>query len=562
MQKLCPVSKDLLPELSCRLLHGTARHVGRAGGIGAGVVGGDVRVRVKALDPGKVHIQHLGCDLGEGGVAPCSHVCRAHDEVEKASVRQLDRRTSLVHSADAGALHRHRNAVGKTLPVAELLHGKVFIPVNSPTDALEAPVQGAAPRRLPEVGGHHHALPHLILLPDRKGVQVQGVRELIHRGLHRKDALGRTVSPVGAGGHVIGVHTVPGEPEGLGTAVERNGLVAGEADCGRPVLAVGAGVGEGVQGNPPYRAILHRAELYVQFHRMPGRGGCLGLHSRKDNHRRLFQLPGDKGGVDRGHRGLLCPKTAADSGLPHPDHRLRDVQGVGDDSPRVEHDLGRRRDHEPPEGVDLGIAAEGLHHRLLAGLGPVCPVDHDIAGREHRIDVAGTALLVGDEIPHPVPADAGDLLPVLLRVDHRRIVQGDVHVQHGGQDLVLHPDEGKCPLTGLLRPSDDQGHRVSDKAHVPVQDEPVHRGGLRRRLPRLGVALPVLVHILISKDRDNAGNFQRPCRIDVRYHRIGMGASEHPDHKTLPGGNVSRIARRAGQEFHGVLLAHRLSHNL
>ena len=106
------------------------------------------------------------------------------------------------------------------------------------------------------------------------------------------------------------------------------------------MLAVCTRVGKCIQIDRTDSSVLHRTEADRYFHLMARCGCCLGLFSRKDHFRRFSGFPGYKRRENFGNHRLLRSEAAADPGLHDPDLRLGDPQGVGNDPPHMEHDLG------------------------------------------------------------------------------------------------------------------------------------------------------------------------------------------------------------------------------
>ena len=70
--------------------------------------------------------------------------------------------------------------------------------------------------------------------------------QLVNGRLYGKNTLGRTIAAVCACRHTVGVDYIIGKAEGLWSSVQRNRFVSGKSYGRRPVLAVSACVGQGV----------------------------------------------------------------------------------------------------------------------------------------------------------------------------------------------------------------------------------------------------------------------------------------------------------------------------
>ena len=122
-------------------------------------------------------------------------------------------------------------------------------------DALEALVDAAAAQGLLAELPEGLALLDEVFQPDLAGVHAELVGELVDGGLDGEAALRGAVAAVRAAGHHVRVHDVVAEAA-RGAVVDRQGLGTHEADGGRAVVAVGAGVGERVEVDGGDGAVL------------------------------------------------------------------------------------------------------------------------------------------------------------------------------------------------------------------------------------------------------------------------------------------------------------------
>ncbi len=160
----------------------------------------------------------------------------------------------------------------------------------------------------------------MLLQPQLKRVHPQLVGQLIDSGFHRKQTLGCAVTAVSTGRHVVGVHHIADKAERFGLAVQRDGLVAGQAHGCRAVLTVSTGVGKGVQVNALDDAVLCGTQPHMHLHLVARRGCRLAFHTAEDDLGGLFGLPSHKSRVHLADRRLLGAKAAADAGLGHAHH--------------------------------------------------------------------------------------------------------------------------------------------------------------------------------------------------------------------------------------------------
>ena len=313
------------PQFGAGLFHGFAGDVGGGGGVGAGIVGGSVGVRAEDRHVIEAAIHHFRHHLGQNGIAAGAHVGSADEQVVGAVLAELDSGGANVHVGNTAALHGHGHAGGPNLAVPHIPDGVLFLPAEHLPAVLHAAIQGAGVGSLAVVSGHDHAFFDHVFVTNDGGVNAQGFRQFVDHGLHGEDALGGAVAPIGACRLQIGVDHVVAKAVGLqGAGVQGDGLVAGQAYGGGAVLAVSAGVGQGVQVENPDFAVLVGTQTNTDFHFVPGRTGNLGFFARINQLGGAARLHGDKGGVDITHCCLLCAKPTANSGLFHPNAALRD----------------------------------------------------------------------------------------------------------------------------------------------------------------------------------------------------------------------------------------------
>ena len=237
-----------------------------------------------------------------------------------------------------------------------------------------AAVQGTAGIELIIIGRHDLTLTDHIPLTKLHRIHSQPVCQLIHGGLHGKDALGCSVSAVSARGHMVRVNHIIGKTMGLQPSVEGNGLVTGKANRRRSVLTEGSRIGKRI-----HPAVLIRSHFYRNFHLVTGRGSDLTLFPGVNHLRRLSRGPGDKSRINLRHKGLLRAKTAADSGLAHPHLGFWNSKSRRDDAAGMEDDLRGADDVQSSVGVHTRVGPEGLHHGLLVRFRMVGMLHHHIA---------------------------------------------------------------------------------------------------------------------------------------------------------------------------------------
>ena len=333
--------------------------------------------------------------------------------------------------------------------------------------------------------------------------------------------------------------------------------MTGQAHGSGAVLAVSAGVGQGVQVDTLHNAILGSAQTDVHLHLVARRRSRLTFHTAEDELGRLFGHPSHKGRVNLADSGLLCTKAAADAGLGDTHHGLRNVQCIGDVAAGMEHDLGRAEHIQPPVSINGAIGAEGLHHGLLTGLGVVHMVDDHIAPGQHSVDITVAAFIMSAEVALIVGTHGGKALPVILRVHKDRIILCSVEIQHGFQYLIIHFNELECLVHALFVLTGYDGHHVSHKADVAIDQQTVVGAGLRVSLAGLRITASILRHILPSEDSLNAGHFFCNGGVDGADDGICMGRAQQLDDQAVLWDDVIHIDRLAGNQLHRVFFAER-----
>ena len=91
--------------------------------------------------------------------------------------------------------------------------------------------------------------------------------------------------------------------------------------------------------------------------------------------------------------------------------------------------------------VDLGIGAEGLHHRLIDRGHAVGVLDNLVAIRQHRVHVAVAAALARAQVALIIRPDRAERPPVILGVHQNRVILGRVEVQNRLEHPIFYFDE-------------------------------------------------------------------------------------------------------------------------
>ena len=432
-----------------------------------------------------------------------------------------------------------------------------MLPVDHLTHLEHAPVQRTAGIYCAVVGGHHIALLYGVLQAQCNGVHVQLVCQLIDGRFHRKQTLCSTIAAICTGRHVVSIYHIADKAEGFGLAVQRDGFVTGQTHGSGAVLAVSTGVGQGVQVDALHDAVLGSTQTDVHLHLVARRGSRLAFHAAEDELGGLFGHPSHKGRVHLADGGLLCTKAAADAGLGDTHHGLGNVQCIGDVAAGMEHDLGRAEHIQPPISINGTIGAEGLHHGLLTGLGVVHMVDDHIAPGQHSVDITVAAFIMCAEVALVVGAHGSKAFPVILRVHKDRIILCGVEIQHGFQHLIIHFNELECLVHALFILTGYDGHHISHKADVAIDEQTVIGTGLRVGLAGLRVTAGILRHILPSEDSLDAGHFFGNSGVDGADDGVCMGRAQQLDDQAVLRDDIIHIDRLAGDQLHRVFFAER-----
>ena len=195
-KQLCPQGADLIFQFQRTLFHGLAGHIGCAGRIGTGIIGGRIGICAQNRNVFQRAFQHFGSDLRQDRIAAGAHIRCADGEGIEPVIVNFQRGTAHVHMVDAGALHGHAHANSTHLAVADLAHGVLMVPIHPVMHGFQAAVQRTAGVDLAIVGGHNIALMDNVALPELERVHPQFVGQLIHSGFHRKQTLGCAVPAV------------------------------------------------------------------------------------------------------------------------------------------------------------------------------------------------------------------------------------------------------------------------------------------------------------------------------------------------------------------------------
>jgi len=389
-----------------------------------------------------------------------------------------------------------------------------------------------------------------VLAAQLHRLHVELNRELVHDSLDAERSLRAAGATIGVGPGHVGEHVGAGEVVGgeLVDGVEHERPQ--HRDTGGDQAEVGAHVGHQFHLEPGDRAVAVGGDgdvLDLVAAVVPGeqrlRAGLGVLH-------RLAQASPDQHGDDllRGHLQLAAEATA-DVRCDHPDLVLGDAQRHGHHGAHDVRHLGGRPQRELLAGGVTHHRA-GLHEGGNQPLLAEAALDGDFRGRDRVLYAAAGAGFRGVEHPE------GALVGPQIRVHQIGTVgQGGLHVQHGGQLVVV--DLDAVQRVGRLVGGTSGNHRDD----LPREVDGVHRdGGVRGRLhvrgdrPGTRQTALLLGEVLPGVDRDDARALAHLADVERGDLRVREGAAEHGEVQHAGKHDVVGVAGAAGDQP-GVFLA-------
>jgi len=515
--------EDLAPEVFAGSDHRPAGDIGAARGIGSGIIGRDIGVRHDGGDIAQARGEDLSRHLSQDGIGAGTDIGRAHQQGKIATFIELDLDIGHIDIFDSGALHGDRHASGPDFAIRQNFTPRGLVPANQLLALDQAAVEGTAQDML-VVGDRFFPLADDIEKTQLDWIDTKGVGQLIDDRLDKESALGRAVAPEGPGRHFMGIDDFGRKTGMLKLIIQGQRFFTDQAE-GRPAMqAIGTLVREDIDGQGPDRAVAIRAEPDGAPHRMAAVRGHIGLLAGIDDFGRLAGFQGDDGRKNLRNRGLLGPKATPDPGLDHTDPAGGQAKGEGKLALDVEGDLGRGNHNQAVPLVEVGIAAEGLHHRLGLGLGLVGPFQHDVARVKNRGIVRPEGIVMGsDNIVGDVrqPDTVRQVEDQMVRLmDQGFALEGLIDRQNSRQDLIIDLDQAQGHQGGALGLGSNNRHLIAGIADLAVKDQAVIGGWLGiglagQREPRLG-------HILPGQDQLDAGHFFRFAGVDAADAGMGM----------------------------------------
>ena len=529
---------DLLAQLGRGVLGCQTRHVRARARVRAGVERRHVGVHAAHHDQRAFNAQLLGGNLRQDRIDAHAVIGGAGADGNKAVLFQAHVDAGDIHVGDARALHGERAAQGAHA-VAQVHGQRLVTPTNHVHRAQQAAIERAGIELLVVVLRHDLALAHDVLKAQVGGVHVQHVGELVDGTLHGKLALGGTVTAIRAAAVGIGVDGVPAKAARLHMVVDRQALVAREADRRGGVLAVRAGVGQRVQIDGRDGAVVHGAQLNGHLHLVARVARGDGLLTGVATVARAAGLLGDECHEDLAAARLLGAKTATDARLNDLHLRLRNVERLRDHAAHVEGHLRRGGHRDTTERVGCREGTEGLHGRGLRGLAGVGAGEDDVALGERLVKVAKIAGTAAHQVARNVAALREHKGHVALGVDHDVVIECLGKVEQRLEHLIVDLDELERLVGGLLALGGDDRHLL-----VLVTDEVLENQavvGTRLRIALASDGKAALGHVLVGVDAHHAGNLQGARRIDGANLGAGIRAALELDDQGAGGHHVARV---------------------
>ena len=381
---------------------------------------------------------------------------------------------------------------------------------------------------------------------------MQHVGELVDGALHGKLALGGTVATIRTATVGIGVDGVPAKAARLHVVVDRQALVAREADRRGGVLAVRAGVGQRVQVDGRDGAVVHGTQLDGHLHLVTRVARSDGLLAGVAAVARTAGLLGDERHEDLAAARLLGAKAAADAGLNNLHLRLRNVERLRNHAAHVEGHLRRGGHRDAAECVGRREGTEGLHGRSLRGLASVGAGEDDVALGKRLVKVAIIAGTAAHQVASNVAALREHKGHVALGVDHDVVIERLGKVEQGLEHLVVDLDELERLIGGLLGLGGDDRHLFVLVADEVLENQAVV--GRRLRIALAGNGKTALGNVLVGVDAHHAGHLQGARRIDGADLGAGIRAALELNDERTGGHHVARVDGTALEQGLRVLL--------
>ena len=513
---------NLLTQLGCGVLGGKARHVRARARVRAGIERRHVGVHAAHHNERALNAQLLGGNLRQDRVDAHAVIGGAGADGNESILFQAHVDAGDIHVGNARALHGERTAQGAHA-VAQVYGQRLFAPADHVHRAQQAAVERAGVELLVVVLRHDLALVHHVLKAQVGGVHMQHVGELVDGAFHSKLALGSTVAAIRAAAVGVGVDGVPPKAARLHMIVNRQALVARQANRRGSVLAVRAGIGQRVQIDGRDGAVVHSAQLDGHLHLVARVARGDGLLTGVAAVARTARLLGYERHEDLAAARLLGAKSAADARLNDLHLRLRNVERLRDHAAHVERHLCGGGHRDAAEGVGRREGAEGFHGRGLRGLAGVGALKDDVALGEGLVQVAKVARAAAHQVARDIAALREHKGHVALGMDHDVVIECLGKVEQRLEHLVVDLDELECLVGGLLGLGGDNRHLLVLVAHQVLEDQAIV--GTRLRIALAGNGKAALGHVLVGVDAHHARHLQSARRVDGADLGAGIRAA-------------------------------------
>ena len=318
------------------------------------------------------------------------------------------------------------------------------------------------------------------------------------------------------------------------------------------MVAVGARVGDHVEGDGGEGAVGLRAEPHAHLHRMAG-GGCgeLLLAGHLPDHGAPELQHGERDEVFRQHL-LLAAEAAPDPAADHAHPLAREIVEGAERVAGQEGHLRRGADDEAARRIDQAERRMRLEMAVLHPLRDIDALVDRLGFREPRLHVADRAVRLGGEVRVAVErwriGARARGRPVGGVVDEGGAgAERRLRIEHGGADLVRDGDAGERRLGRGLGLRHHRGDALAGEA-----DDGVEHAGIGGIVPRVVVAAggeQGVRRIRMGEHRDDARERQRRFRVDPEDAGGGVRRAQHlhveePRHREVEGeGGASRDDR-------------------
>ena len=321
--------------------------------------------------------------------------------------------------------------------------------------------------------------------------------------------------------------------------VNRQALVAREADRRGGVLAVRAGVGQRMQVDGCNGAVVHGAHLNGHLHLVARVARGDGLLAGVAAVARTAGLLGNECHEDLTAARLLGAKAAADARLNDLHLRLRNVERLRDHAAHVEGHLRGGGHRNAAEGVGRREGTEGLHGRGLGGLAGVGALKDDVALGEGLVQVAKIAGTAAHQVTSNVAALREHKGHVALGVDNDVVIECLGKVEQRLEHLIVDLNEFERLVGSLLGLGGDDRHFLVLVTDEVLEDQAVV--GTRLRIALAGDGKAALGHVRVGVDAHDARHLKGARRVDGADLGAGIGAALEFDDERTGGHHVARV---------------------